>query len=66
MAAEPLNFICCGRRLERDYCSVTDLVILLQNVSLKAQLLEFCSKIRNSDFHVKEKLTRAVTKATWQ
>lgn len=43
-----------------------NLVILLQNVSLKAQLLEFCNEIRNFDFHVKEKLTHAVTKETWQ
>lgn len=43
-----------------------NLIILLQNVSLKAQLLEFCNEIRNFDFHVKEKLTHAVTKETWQ
>jgi len=43
-----------------------NLVILLQNVSLKAQLLEFCREIRNSDLHVKEKLTHSVSKGTWQ
>lgn len=43
-----------------------NLVILLQNISLKVQLLEFCNVIRNLDFHMQEILIHAVTKETWQ
>lgn len=43
-----------------------NLIILLQNVSLKAQLLEICNEIRNFGFATKDKLTHAATKETWQ
>lgn len=43
-----------------------NLIILLQNVSLKAQLLEICSEIRNFGFATKDELTHAATKEIWQ
>lgn len=41
-------------------------LIILQNVPLKAQLLEICSEIRNFSFATQDKLTHAATKETWQ
>lgn len=43
-----------------------NLLILLQNVSLKAQLPEFYNEIRNFGFHTKKKRTHAVAKGIWQ
>lgn len=43
-----------------------NLIILLQNVSLKAQLLEICHEMRNFGFATEGVLTHAATKEAGQ